>query len=157
MSETVWDREFDERVESGEEVEWVEEPEQPEEPVAEEVIGLLNLGKLTSEMKIRGHDVRFKTLTMDEELEVGLLIQPFGSTEWEGRALATGLVAASVESIDGKPLVDAGLGPQDNTLRRKFDYVRKNMYWPVIRVLYEEGYIPLVERQVQALDEFRKK
>lgn len=155
MSETVWDREFDERVESGEDVEWVEEPEQPE-AVSDEVVGLLNLGRLSSDMKIRGHDVRFRTLTMDEELEVGLLVQPFSKTEWEGRALATGLIAASIESLDGKPLVEE-LGPGDASLRRKFDYVRKNMYWPVIRILYEEGYIPLVDRQMSALDELRKK
>src|SRR5687767_8220248 len=149
MSEpTVWDREFDEReVESGEDVEWVEEPEQPEGPVSDEVLGLLHLGRLSSSMKIRGHDVRLKTLTMDEELEVGLLIQPFSNTEWQGRALATGLVAASIETVDGKPLVEA-LGPGEQTLRRKFDYVRKNMYWPVILALYEEGYIPLVDRQI---------
>lgn len=156
MSETVWDREFDERVESGEDVEWVEEPEQPEEPVSQEVMGLLHLGQLSSDVKIRGHDVRLKTLTMDEELEVGLLIRQFSRTEWEGRALATGLVAASIETIDGKPLVEE-MGPGDATIRRKFDYVRKNMYWPVIRIIYEEGYIPLVDRQIAALEEFRKK
>lgn len=156
MSETIWDREFERSSVGDEEVEWVEEPEQPEEPISQEVIGLLNLGSLTTNMEVRGHEVRLRTLTMDEELEVGLLIQPYRDTEWQGRALATGLVAASIQAVDGKPLVEA-LGPNENTLRRRFDYVRKNMYWPVIRVLYEEGYIPLVEQQVQALKEFRKK
>jgi len=28
------------------------------------------------------------------------------------------------------------------------------MYWLVIKAIYEEGYIPLIEKQLQALEEF---
>jgi hypothetical protein len=44
MSETVWDREFDEQV--GNEEGWIEsETETREEPLSREILGLLNLGK----------------------------------------------------------------------------------------------------------------
>lgn len=137
---------------------WIDGPEEVvnPEPVSQEIMGLLNLGELEAKINVRDHDVILRTLKMDEELEVGLLVQPYQGTIEEGRALATALVAASIKSIDGKPVVST-LGPEENLLRRKFDYVRTRMYWPVIRILYEEGYIPLVDQQVKALDEFRKK
>lgn len=161
MSDTHWDRSFDEQEEVGPN-EWVDElVDEEQEPLSEspfgkDIISLLNLGELKARIDVRGHDVTLRTLRMDEELEIGLLVQPYQGTLEEGRALATAVVAASVESIDDMPLV-AELGPGENLLRKKFDYVRTRMYWPVIKIIYEEGYIPLVERQVAAVEEFTKK
>jgi hypothetical protein len=161
MSETFWDRVVDER-QVGEEddgTEWVEEPqpEQPEDtPVSQDTTSLLNLGKLVARTEIHGHEVVLRTLTIDEELEVGLLVHQYEGTDVWGRAVATANVAAAIETIDGKPLVGL-LGPGENSTLRKFNYIRKNMYWPVIKMIYEEAYIPLLDRQVQSLDEFRKK
>lgn len=155
MSEPIWDRAFD-ATEVGET--WVDDEQlATEEPVSNDVLSLLNLGALKARISVRDHDIVIRTLKVDEELEIGLLIHKFMGTIEEGRALATAVVAASIETVDGSPLVDAGLGPAENTLSRKFDYVRTKMYWPVIKIIYEEGYIPLVERQVQSVDEFRKK
>jgi hypothetical protein len=156
MSTTAWDREFDEQV--GKEEGWLEEDkvETPFDSISPEIFGLLNLGRLSSKLEVRGHEVHLRTLTMDEELEIGLLISEFEGTQEWGRALATALVAASVDTLDGKPLVEA-LGPNENLLSRKYDYVRKHMYWPVIKIIYEEGYIPLSVEQQIAVDEFRKK
>lgn len=156
MSEQgFWERQIDDPIDS--EQGWLEEPEAEQtEPPSQEIIALLNLGELEAKLNVRDHDIILRTLKMDEELEVGLLVQRYRDTLEEGRALATALVAASIKSIDGKPIV-ATLGPEENLIRRKFDYVRTRMYWPAIRIIYEEGYLPLVEQQVKVLDEFRKK
>jgi hypothetical protein len=160
MSEsTFWDRVVDEQNVGNEDgTEWIEEPqpEQPDIPVSTDTVSLLNLGKLVARTEVHGHEVILRTLTIDEELEVGLLVHQYEGTDVWGRAVATANVAASIESIDGKPLIGS-LGPGENGTLRKFDYIRKNMYWPVIKMIYEEAYIPLMERQIESLDEFRKK
>jgi hypothetical protein len=159
MSESFWDKEFDEP--SVGPNEWVDEPnpqqtQVTDEPVSNDTLSLLNLGELRTHMDVRGHSVELRTLKMDEELEIGLVIQRYQGTIEEGRALATAVVATAVENIDGKPLIST-LGPGENIISRKFDYVRTRMYWPVIKIIYEEGYIPLVERQVESLEELLKK
>lgn len=160
MSEPgIWEREFDQRqdealVDDG----WQDEPQPDveETPISNDVVSLLNLGELKVRMQIRDHEVVIRTLKMDEELEIGRLVKPYNDTIEEGRALATAIVAAAVESIDGKPLMP-GLGPEDESLDRRFKYVRAKLYWPVIKIIYEEGYIPLIESQILAIEEFRKK
>lgn len=157
--DTVWDRRVDEPEEVGPEG-WVDESEDltPDDlPPSPELINLLNLGELKARLDVRGYEVWIKTLKVSEELEIGLLIQPYVNTIEEGRALATATVAAAIESIDGRELVGE-IGPDGrDLLKKKFDYVRTRMYWPVIKILYEEGYIPLVQQQVDAIKEFRKK
>jgi hypothetical protein len=152
---TFWDRAADARLvgEGEEDVQWIEERE---EEAPQDVIGLLNLGKLTGQLDVRGHAIILRTLTMEEELSADLFISKYEGTMAYGRAQATIYVAAAIESIDGKPIVQT-LGPGEDILRRKFDYVRQRMYWPVIKFVYEEGYIPLIERQAVAVDDFRKK
>lgn len=131
------------------------EPEK-EEPLGAEVLGLLYVGKLTKSFNYQGHDFVIKTLKMGEELEAGLITQEFENSSEYPRALATALVAASIESVDGLPIVTA-LGPsQDDLLQRKFDYVKEKWYWPTIRFVYDR-YIELLQQQKEALDEFEKK
>jgi hypothetical protein len=155
MSEQFWATKLDESAEENAEG-WVDEPAQQEDLPSNNILSLLNLGELKARIDVRGHEVVIHTLKIDDELEIGRLIQPYQGTIEEGRALATALVSASIETIDGVPLV-AGLGPSEDLLSRRFKFVRSRMYWPVIREIYEEGYIRLVEQQVQALEEFRKK
>lgn len=154
VESTVWDSRFDEQEVQPEG--WIEDPVLEEEPPSTDVVNLLNLGELKARMDVRGHEVWLRTLKINEELQIGVLIQPYVNTIEEGRALATATIAAAIDSIDGKPIV-MNMGPDEDTLKRKFDYVRTRMYWPVIKMIYEEGYIPLVRRQVEAIEEFRKK
>lgn len=157
-SDFSWDREFESRQAVVDEDGWLEEPEAQEElePISQDVVSLLNLGELTQEFEIRGHKIVLRTLKVGEELEISTFIQPFVGTIDEGRALATATVAAAIVSLDGNPLVRE-IGPEENMLRRRFDFVRTKMYWPVIRMIYEEAYSPLLERQVKAIEEFQKK
>jgi hypothetical protein len=155
-SDFSWEREFEDRLdEQADEGVWLEEPED-ETPVSQEVVSLLNLGELTQEFDVRGHKIILRTLKVGEELEISTFIQPFIGTIDEGRALATASIAAAIVSYDGNPLVRA-VGPEENLLRKKFDFVREHMYWPVIRMIYEECYSKLLDRQVEALREFQKK
>ena len=154
MSEaSVWEAQF----EQPEVLEWKEEDKDIiSQELSEDLISLLNLGDLKYEIEVRGHKIVLRTLRMSEELEIGLFIKPYIGTLDEGRAIATATVAASIESYDGKSLITA-IGPYENVLRKKFDFIKDKMYWPVIQIIYEEGYIPLVKKQVETIEEFRKK
>jgi hypothetical protein len=127
-----------------------------EELPSEALVGLMNIGRLTKDISIYGDDLRLRTLKIGEELEVGLLISKWTGTPEEGRAYAVATVAATIETLNGKKLVQT-LGPSnDDELRRKFDFVRTRWYWPVIQQIYEE-YIGLQREQVKALEELRSK
>ena len=158
-SDFSWDREFESRLQA-DETEWLDEPDEveevPREPIPQDVYSLLNLGELQQEFDVRGHKIILRTLKVGEELEISTFIQPFVGTIDEGRALATATVAASIVSYNGEPLVRA-VGPDENLLRKKFDYVKTKMYWPVIRMIYEECYALLAERQTTAIRDFQKK
>lgn len=156
-SDFSWDREFESRQVAEDETVWLDEPEVEEnEPLSREIFSLLNLGELQQEFEVRGHKLILRTLKVGEELEIATFIQPFMGTVDEGRALATATVAASIVSLDGEPIVRE-IGPQENVLRKKFDFVRTRMYWAVIRMIYEDCYIPLLEKQTQTVEEFQKK
>lgn len=131
------------------------EPEQ-EEPLGAGVLGLLYVGKLTKSFNYQGHDFVIKTLKIGEELEATLVTEEYQNSPDYARALATALVAASIETVDGKPLV-APLGPsEDDLLQRKFTYIREKWYWPTIDYIYDR-YVELLQQQKEALDEFEKK
>lgn len=165
MSETAWDEAWDgetpepafelgdEDVDPG--VLGLEEQPEDDEPLAEDALGLLHLGRLTAETDIRGHKVRLRTLKIGEELEIGILVKPYTGTPEEGRAYACAVVAASIDAIDGRPLVTV-LGPDADVIAKKFDVVRSKMYWPVINDIYEK-YITLQQRQLEALEDVQGK
>jgi hypothetical protein len=156
MSDTIWDREADAHLAGQDDIEWIEEEAPEQEIASKDIFALLNTGQLAYQLDVRGHNVSLRTLTMEEELGADMLISKYEGTMAYGRAQATVYVAAAIESIDGRPLV-LTLGPDEDVIRRKFDYVKRKMYWPVIKLIYEEGYIPLIERQALAIEEFRKK
>lgn len=157
MSETVWDEQV--ALASNDaplEQESFGIDEVDEDYPSDNLVGLINLGRLTKEVTVRGNRVRLRTLTIGEELEVGLLVQPYANTLVEGRAYACAVIAASVDSVNGKPLV-TNFGPgEGDLLRRRFDHVRNNWYWPVIEELYEQ-FVTLQAEQFEALEELRSK
>lgn len=122
------------------EIEEIVEPkeEKTEEEKPEQNIRLLNLlevGYITTTVDIGTNQIVLRTLKIGEELEAALLADPWKDTAEAGRAVATATVAASVVSVNGGPVVK-GLGPQDQDLQAKFDYIRRNWYWNTIGVLY---------------------
>jgi hypothetical protein len=103
----------------------------------EEFEGLLYLGYLRKQVKsIPFHTFVVRTLTINDKLEVSLVTKEFQDTLGYGRAYRAAIVAAGLESVDGRELVPASRGT--NTFRQKFDYVINNWYDPVIDLLYRE-------------------
>jgi hypothetical protein len=149
----VWNEQFSERAINDDTL-GLDDPE----VLSNEVITLLDGGRLYKELNIGGQQVRLRTLLTGEELECGLLVSKYNGSPEEGRAYIAAVVGAAIETIDGRPIA-SGLGPisDDERVRRQFDYVRKNMYWSHIQTLYERGYIPLLDELRQALEELQSK
>ena len=99
--------------------------------------GLLYLGKLEKEVtSIPLHKFIVRTLTVNEQLEVLLITQPYADGIGYARAYKAAVVAAGLVSVDGKELVPSD--KNSNILRQKWDYVTNGWYEPVIDILYEE-------------------
>lgn len=151
MEENLWEERLDDEPE-------VDEPFDEElNSLSEDAQGLLNLGYLTEEFSFAGNDIVLRTLYIGEELEVGLLTKQYKDSDVDSRAYTTALVAASLERVNGRPIVQR-LGPSDKDyLQRKFEFVKTGYFWPVIREIFEQGLIPLFKRQAEAIDELRSK
>ena len=107
--------------------------------------GLLYLGHLESEVtSIPFHKFVVRTLTVNEKLAVSLITKDFQDTIGYGRAYRAAVVAAGLESVDGRSLIDGSKGT--NVLRQKFDYVTNGWYDSVIDILFAE--IDRLEGQV---------
>ena len=99
--------------------------------------GLLYLGKLEKEVtSIPLHKFIVRTLTVNEQLEVLLITQPYADGIGYSRAYKAAVVAAGLVSVDGRELVPTD--KSSNVLRQKWDYITNGWYEPVIDVLYDE-------------------
>ena len=121
----------------------------------EEFEGLLYLGYLHKEIKkIPFHTFVVKTLTVSDKLEINLAVKDYQDTLGYGRAYRAAVVAAGLESVDGRALLSSNRG--SNTFRQKFEYVTNNWYDTVIDVLYQEidqleGKVLIVLRELNIL------
>lgn len=99
--------------------------------------GLLYLGKLEKEVSsIPLHKFVVRTLTVNEQLEILLITQPYADGIGYSRAYKAAVVAAGLVSVDGRELV--ATDKNSNVLRQKWDYVTNGWYEPVVDVLYDE-------------------
>jgi hypothetical protein len=152
-SEAFWNERFENADES---VALAEPSEQAEEPLTRELTSLLTVGRLTKTLDIGGNEVVLRTLKSGEELEIGLLTKPYIGTNEQDRSYIIAVLAASIVTINGKPIVTA-LGPEDGSiLSRKFSYLQKNYYWHVLREIYN-GYLELMREQIKAFEELMSK
>lgn len=129
--------------------------EQTEEPISDDTAGLLQLGSLTDTVDVGNHEIRVRTLRIGEELNAALLANKYKDTVEEGRALATALVAAAIVTVDGEPLLGQPLGPRDNSLEQRFDYILNNWYWDTVEKIWV-GYNALLTRLIEATDDLKK-
>jgi len=107
--------------------------------------GLLYLGYLQKEVtSIPFHRFVIRTLTVNDKLEISLLVKPYLETIGYNRAYKSAIVAAGLVSVDGKELVPTS--KNTNVLRQKYDYVTDNWYDVVIDFLYRE--LDQLEEQV---------
>lgn len=152
MGENLYDAAFEQRED--------EYPQIEDTPVAEPELtddesSLLYNGRLTSELRIGNRVIRLRTLKIGEELEASLLAARWKDTADANRALVTAYVAAAVTTVDGAPLVSL-LGPNENELEQKFQFVLDNWYWsPTISQVYTE-YNELLKRVNEAAESTKK-
>lgn len=113
--------------------------------------GLLYLGHLeTVVTSIPFHTFVVRTLTVNEKLGVSLITKDYQDTIGYGRAYRAAVVAAGLQQVDERILLDGAKG--SNVLRQKFDYVTNGWYDSVIDILYAE--IDRLEARVlQVLEE----
>lgn len=124
--------------------------------VRDNIETLLTNGKLTATVSVAGHEFVIKTLTIGEELAVAEVCKPYSDSLAQARALATATVAAALETIDGKPLMQ-NLGPDHTVaIRQRFNYLKNNWYWNIVGHIYQE-YLVLLQQQVVAFEELRGK
>lgn len=103
----------------------------------DEFEGLLYLGYLRKEVKsVPFHTFVVRTLTVNDKLEVALACKEYQDSLSYGRAYRAAVVAAGLETVDGRDLVASSLNT--NVFSQKLDYIVNNWYDGVIDVLYRE-------------------
>lgn len=90
--------------------------------------GLLYIGKLTDSFEWLGHRFVIHTVNTADTLEIGLLHRDHVGSLSDIKAYQALVVAACVESVDGRPLPQP-LGPEQSALRLRFEYVTKWFPW----------------------------
>ena len=124
--------------------------------VKTDIENLLTNGYISQEITIAGHEFVLRTLTIGEELAVAEISDEYDGNFAQTKAVATATVAASLESIDGRPLMHS-LGPDvKSNIRKKFQYIRNKWYWIIISELYEH-YSVLLNRQAYAFENLKGK
>lgn len=126
-----------------------------EEPLDEETNALMYRGFLQGEVKVGTHVIKVRTLRVGEELEASLLAVKYREAIEYPRALATAFTAAAITSVDGHPLIEEKLGPMDETLEAKFEYVLGNFYWPTVSQIHRE-YVRLMGEMLERYGEVKK-
>ncbi len=121
---SAFDRAFD-STQATLEPEPVEEPVVEEEPSLEEET-LLQRGYFTSTVTLGTNKVVIRTLKIGEELEVALIAQKYQDTLEATRALIAVTMAASIVTVNGRPLIPYALGQSGESIEAKFVYLGEN-------------------------------
>jgi hypothetical protein len=118
-------------------------PVEEEEPLPEfdpkyrkEFEGLMFLGALQETFFWMGHSFTIRTLKADEIVEIGLMVQPYGTTLGSVKAYQAASIAAALIDVDGRGLPLA-IDKTEPDLRAKFRYILDNWYPPVIDAIYD--------------------
>lgn len=116
--------------------------------------GLLFIGRLSGSFRWLGHQFVIRTLTTKEFIEIGVLSAPYRNTDAAIKANQCGIIAACVQSVDGRndmtlPLTRAD---GDTKLANRFQYVMQNWYAPTLDKVYEE-YLKLELRVREVIQE----
>ena len=99
--------------------------------------GLLYIGKVTRSFRWMGHSFVIHTPKVADLLEIGQIHAPYAGTVVDIKAYQSLMIAATLESIDGKPL-PLPLGVDTGALQAKFEYIVQNWYPWTIDKLYQE-------------------
>lgn len=123
--------------------------------VADDVQGLLHLGKLSKSFEVFGHRIVLKTLTMEEELAVGQIIDEYGGSFFQGKAATAAYVAAGLVTVDGEEVTRALQNDPVARVRAKFNYITR---WdPVVVDAIYAALQELFARKIKAYEEVQGK
>lgn len=118
--------------------------------------GLLFIGKLTEEFVWMGHRFKIRTITTNEYLEVALLHRRYKDSIGDVRAYTSAIVAACLETVDGKSLpIALDRKSVESTVEYAFRYVIDHWYPWVIDAIYEK-FRELEGRVESVMDEMGK-
>jgi hypothetical protein len=154
--ESPYDRVFEPAPEEIPDFQFPPEEVQFEEEISDESYGLIYRGYLTDDFSIGTHDIVIRTLKIGEELEAALVAAKYRDTIDYGRALATALVAAAIVTVDGQPLIQEGLGPNENMLESKFRYILRNWYWASTIKQIHDRYQSMYEKVQVTYEDLKK-
>lgn len=112
-------------------------PPKFDERYREPLEGLMFLGALKKTFTWMGHEFIIRTLTTDELIEVGLLIQPYSGTAGANKAYQTASIAAAILEVDGEPVAPP-VSKDKSELVNKFMYIKKNWYPVTVDVVYQQ-------------------
>lgn len=119
-----------------------EEPQDPynllDSDTQQAINDLTELGRIEKDVTYGGHTFGLRTLTLDEELAVARVIDPWNGNSREHIAYSTAMVAVSITHFDGDPDFCPAIGHNviDNA-RGRFQFVSKHWHWPVVEFLYQ--------------------
>lgn len=142
------------KLEDNTEIEGFEDPrplvdfEESKEPEEEEVTelssselkefqSLLTIGRVTKEVDVLGHPVVLNSMTVSDELMVGLETKDYKQSEAFARAYQSAVVAATVSTIDGEQLY-IPLSPNESShevFKKRLEKVH-SMYPIVVSEIY---------------------
>ncbi len=103
----------------------------------EDFIGLLYLGKISHTFYRWGHKFEIKTLTTEDLAKVALATKEYEGTRASNMMYQAGVVAAGIERVDNRPLVEP-LGLTLDVFPAKLEYVSANYAPPVREKIWTE-------------------
>ena len=101
----------------------------------EDFEGLTYLGYLEDVVEIPYHSFLIRTLTVGEKIEITRITKELVNVLGYNRAYKAAVVAAGLQTVDGKPLIAANKAK--SVVRERYEYVVNAWYDPVIDLLYQ--------------------
>lgn len=120
------------------------EPIEFDERYREDFTGLCFAGKVTDEFVYLSHRFRIRSLTVEELITIGLLHAKYQNTLADVKAYQALVVAACIETVDGRQL-PIPIGPTEDLIEARFQYVQKSWYPFTIDEIYSK-YVVLEAR-----------
>lgn len=117
--------------------------------------GLLYLGALTKTFTRWGHEFVVRTLTTEEQAEIALLVKPYEGTRSANAVYQSGVVAAGVITVDGRPLPGSIVQGDSGLTSVKYPYVMSKWYPPIREGIFNEIFAleVLVRQALDAMGE----
>jgi len=116
---------------------------------------VLHIGRNHKTVQFAGHEIELQTLSIDEELQVGIIAGKHSNSISQAKAYRAAKAAAGIRSIDNEPLyIPLGLDDKEGVVHHKFEQLKK-YYAPFVDWVYDQ--LELMELETYKLLEKLKK